>query len=243
MSERRSSAPKRASTRPGRRPTRPRTLAERGQGKRHDHRRMHEATWSREDAIAVLESAERRLTQDPNRLWSRVGLRRGEVVVDVGAGSGFYSFPAAERVGPAGRVFAVDVSEELVELLRERAEAMKVGNVEPLLSAPAHIPLDDAVADVALLANVFHGIPPKTVDEAVRVLRPGGRFVDVDWKKQSTPEGPPVRHRLSASEAMRALSAHGLTPVRSFDLGPYHYVLVLERPTPAQRPSRLVSSE
>jgi len=212
-------------------------------GKSNDHRRMHEATWSREDAVSVLDSPERRRTQDPEKFWSRVGLHSGEVVVDVGAGSGFYSFPAAERVGPRGRVFAVDVSDELVELVRERAKAMKVDNLEPLLSSPTHIPLDDAVADVALLANVLHGIPPRTVDEAIRVLRPGGRLVDVDWKKRSTPEGPPVHHRLSASEATRVLSARGLTPVRSFDLGPYHYVLVLERPPPGPHPGHLVSSE
>lgn len=204
---------------------------------------MHEATWSREEAVAVLDSPERRLTQDPRKFWSRVGLRLGEVVVDVGAGSGFYSFPAAQRVGPSGRVFAVDVSDELVELIRERAEAMKVTNVEALLSSPAHIPLDDAVADVALLANVLHGLPPRTVDEAIRVLRPGGLLVDVDWKKQSSPEGPPVRHRLSAPEATRVLSAHGLTPVRSFDLGPYHYALLLRRPRPGRHPGHLVSSE
>jgi ubiquinone/menaquinone biosynthesis C-methylase UbiE len=204
---------------------------------------MHEATWSREDAVAVLESPERKRTQDPGKLWNRVGLRPGDVIVDVGAGSGFYSFPAADRVGKDGHVFAVDVSEELVELIRERAEAMHVGNVEPLLSGPAHIPLDDAVADVALLANVLHGIPPGTVEETIRVLRPGGRLVDVDWKKEATPEGPPVPHRLSAAEATRVLSDHGLTPVRSFELGPYHYVLILERPRPLRRPGHLVSSE
>ncbi len=208
-----------------------------------DHRRMHEAIWSREDAVSVLDSPERRVTQDPIKFWSRVGLRVGQVVVDVGAGSGFYSFPAAQRVGPSGRVFAVDVSDELVALIRERAEAMKVANVEALLSSATHIPLDDAVADVTLLANVLHGVPPWTVDEAIRVLRPGGLLIDVDWKKRPSSEGPPVHHRLSASEATRVLSAHGLTPVRSFDLGPHHYALVLRRPRPGRPQGHLISSE
>jgi len=204
---------------------------------------MHEATWSRADATAVLESPERQRAQNPKRFWERVGLRRGNVVVDVGAGSGFFAFPAADRVGGTGRVFAVDVSEELVGLLRERSEARKLRNLEPLLSSPSHIPLEDAVGDVVLLANVLHGIPPSTVDEAVRVLRPGGRLIDVDWKKEAGSDGPPVQHRLSAAEARRALVAHGLRLRASFDLGPHHYVLVLERPRSAHLPGHLVSSE
>ena len=204
---------------------------------------MHEAAWTREDALAVLDSAERRESQDPDRMWKGVGLRAGEVVVDVGAGSGFYAFPAAETVGPSGRVYAVDVSEELVALIRERAEARKVRNLEPVLSTPAHIPVEDAVADVVLLADVLHGISPKTLVEAVRLLRPGGRLVDVDWKKRSTPEGPPVGHRLSMKDATRALAQYGLRRTAAFELGPAHYVLVFERPRPPRHPARLVSAE
>jgi len=204
---------------------------------------MHESHWSRSDAVAVLDAPERRTTQDPVRLWKEVDLAEGEVVVDVGAGSGFFSFPASDLVGPRGHVFAVDVSRDLVDLLRERSEGRRFRNVEAVLSTARHIPLEDAAADVVLLANVLHGLPPSTLDEAVRTLRPGGRLVNVDWKKTPTPEGPPVKHRLSPAEAARALSARGLRPRRSFDLGPSHYVLVFERPRPARHPSRLVSAE
>ena len=208
-----------------------------------DHRRMHEALWSRADAAAVLDAPERRSSQDPKRLWRRAGLKRGDTVVDVGAGSGFFTFPAAVLVGPSGRVYAVDVSQDLVELVRERTASRKVHNVDAVLSTPTHIPIEDAVADMALLANVLHGIPPETVDEAVRLLRPGGRLVDVDWKKEPSPGGPPVEHRLTAPEATAVLSAHGLVRADAFDLGPYHYVLVFERPHPPRLPGRLVSAE
>jgi SAM-dependent methyltransferase len=204
---------------------------------------MHEATWSRADAVAVLDAPERRSNQDPDLLWRRVGLKPGDIVVDIGAGSGFFTFPAATAVGPNGRVYAVDVSRELVELIRERAESAQVRNVEPVLSSPSRIPIEDATADVVMLADVLHGLPPKTLDEAVRLLRPGGRLVDVDWKKRSTPEGPPVEHRLSVPEATGALRERGLTRVDSFDLGPSHYVLVFERPRPPRLPGHLISAE
>jgi len=176
-------------------------------------------------------------------MWRRVGLKPGHVVVDVGAGTGYYSFPAAELVGPEGRVYAVDISSELVELVRERSSRRRLSNVVPVLSSRTHIPIEDAVADVALLANVLHGIPPATVDESVRLLRPGGRLVDVDWKKAKTCDGPPEDHRLTPEEAAIALSSRGLVMVDSFDLGPQHYVLVFERPRPTHIPGRLVSAE
>lgn len=209
----------------------------------HDHRRMHEATWTRAEALAMLDAPERRSKQDPDAFWRRVGVKRGDIVVDVGAGSGFFTFPAADKVGPDGRVYAVDVSKELVELIRERAEAGRVRNVRPVLSSPTHIPLEDALADVALLANVLHGIPPETVDEAIRLLRPGGLFVDVDWKKRSTPDGPPREHRLSIADATKALGSRGLSRVDAFDVGPYHYALVFVRARPSRLPGRLVSAE
>jgi ubiquinone/menaquinone biosynthesis C-methylase UbiE len=204
---------------------------------------MHEATWSRADAVAVLENPERRRDQDPVALWRRVGLKSGDVVVDVGAGSGFFAFPAASVVGPEGKVYAVDVSAELVEMVREKAEAGKVRNLESVLSTPKHIPIEEAVSDVALLANVLHGIPPESVREAVRLLRPGGRLVDVDWKKEKTPDGPPVRHRLSVAEVTSALKAYGLVRIDSFNFGASHYVLVFERPRPTRLPGHLVSAE
>lgn len=204
---------------------------------------MHETKWSRSDAERLLDTPARRISQDPDRLWRRLGLKAGDIVVDVGSGSGFYAFPAAARVGREGRVFAVDISAELVELVRERATEQKVRNLDAVLSTPTHIPIEDAIADVALLADVLHGIPRATVGEAVRLVRPGGRLVNVDWKKKATPEGPSVKHRLSTREAAAALAAFGLTRVDSFDLGPYHYVLVFERPRPPRLPGRLVSAE
>ncbi len=194
-----------------------------------DHRKMHEEVWTRERASAVLEKSDRLQSEDARELWNRVGLRPGMTVVDVGAGSGFYTFPASERVGPTGRVFAVDVSHELIDLIRERSAERHRSNIEALVSRPDQVPLPSNLADRVLLANVLHGVPPATVAEAVRILRPGGRLVDVDWKKEATPGGPPVEHRLAAAEARRTLEGYGLETGAEWDLGPYHYALMLEK--------------
>ncbi len=185
--------------------------------------------WTREEAVRVLESPERRKSQDPAALWSRVGLAEGAVVVDVGAGTGFFALEAARRVGAGGKVYAVDLSKELVELLGERGAAAGLSQLAPVLSTLRSIPLESGIADVVLLANVLHDVPPSTVAEAVRLLKPNGRFVNVDWKKVETPGGPPLSIRLTPDEATKALERHGLRRTDEWSFGPWHYALLLER--------------
>lgn len=194
-----------------------------------DHRRMHEEVWTRERAEAVLDAPDRPLTQDPHALWRRAGLKEGETVLDVGAGTGFYAFPAAEIVGPTGRVLAVDVSSELVDLVRERARDRGLAQVRALRSTPDRIPVDSAVADIALFANILHGVPPATIDETRRILREEGRLVNVDWRKEPTPGGPPVEVRLTAEESEAILARHGFVRVDAWLAGPYHHALLFRR--------------
>ncbi|MCI4336597.1 MAG: class I SAM-dependent methyltransferase [Thermoplasmata archaeon] len=200
-----------------------------------DHRRMHEAVWTREQALAVLEDPSRLASEDPRALWKRCGLRRGMKVVDVGAGSGYYALPASDLVGPKGRVYAVDRSVELVDLIRERAQQQHRTNLEVVLSRAERIPLADSIADRVLLANVLHGISASTVAEAVRLVAPRGQLINVDWKRASTAGGPPIEHRLSAATARDLLERYGLRGRSVSEFGPSHYAVILEKPAPSSR--------
>ncbi len=199
----------------------------------HAHDPLARRAWTRAEALAVLESPDRRKTQDPLRVWRHARLRAGETVVEVGAGTGYFAVPAARRVGGSGRVYAVDLSEDLVALLGERRDRERLPQLHPVRSSVDRIPLPTGVADVVLLANVLHDIPSTTLTEAVRLLRPGGRFLNVDWKKIRTPGGPPREIRLTPAGAERLLAPHGLRLVERWELGPWHYGLTLARPLPA----------
>jgi ubiquinone/menaquinone biosynthesis C-methylase UbiE len=201
-------------------------------GPSHSPEGRAQRAWTREEALAALEAPERRESEDPEALWARVGLARGAAVVEVGAGTGFFALPAARRVGSEGHVYAVDLSAELVELLRERRDRESLPQLQPLQNTLTAIPLPSEVADVVLLANVLHDIPPSTVSEAVRLLRPRGRFVNVDWKREETPGGPPFEIRLTAEQAEHLFEKQGLRKVEQFDFGPWHYGLVMRRDGP-----------
>ncbi len=191
---------------------------------------MHGRRWTREEGLANLDSADRRRLQDPQSFWREVGLRPRDIVADVGAGTGFFAIPAATLLAGSGTVYAIDISEELVELLRERKIEHVLDNLVPVHSKVDRIPLDSSVADIVLLANVLHDIPPATLAEAIRLLKPGGRLVNTDWKKVETPGGPPLHIRLNETEATERIVAGGLVRERVWNFGAHHYVIEFRKP-------------
>jgi len=186
--------------------------------------------WTLQEALAHLEDPERRRWHDPDRFWADAGLGPGETVVDLGSGSGFFAIPAARRVGPGGRIYAVDVTPELVEHLKVRRTQEGLAQLTPVLSTPNAIPLPDRIADRVLFANVLHDVPDPTVREAVRLLRPRGKLLNLDWRKDVESPGPPAEIRLRPAEARRRLEAAGLVFDSEETVGPFHYLLRMHAP-------------
>lgn len=147
----------------------------------------------------------------PGPVLESAGIGAGMSVLDVGAGTGYWVLPLSEMVGPQGRVIAVDVEPLMVEDLRALVRERGLDNVDIVLSDELHIPLQDEVADVALLAFVLHE-PPDPVSflhEIARLLVPGGRVLVLEWHKRETEFGPPVEHRVSEDEARHVLETAG----------------------------------
>lgn len=178
--------------------------------------------------MARLESEERRRTLDPERALEALELCVGETFLDLGAGPGFFSLPAAAVVGPAGRVLAVDVSPQMVERVRQRAEENGLGHVEAILSHESQVPLSDEAADALLLSNVLHEAaePRRLLAEAHRLLKPGGRLAVIEWKKERTEHGPALEDRLESTTVDRWLIAAGFARLSRFEPGPYHFGVI-----------------
>jgi ubiquinone/menaquinone biosynthesis C-methylase UbiE len=161
---------------------------------------------------------------------ARPGLR----VADVGAGTGYFAIPLGRAVLPGGRVFAVDLQPEMLQILRARVPPdLAVALVE---GEATRTTLPEASVDLVLLANVWHELDDHgaALAEATRILAPGGRIAILDWRKDvEQPLGPPLDHRIPPADVARTLEQHGWRSGTSETIGQYHYLIIA---SPGPRP-------
>src|SRR5712692_5945948 len=166
----------------------------------------YDAEW-----IAMMLQPELREAPPAEETLGQIGVSPGQTIADIGCGPGFFTVPAAIAVGPTGRVYAIDVAANLLDLVRTRAAAAGLANVETRQSPGLPIPLDDASADVTICGLVLHDLadPAPLVHELSRVTRPDGLIAVVEW----TPAlADPRRNRMTPERTARLLSAAGRTP-------------------------------
>ena len=177
------------------------------------------------EKMEMLLRPERQRLQDPEVILGAINVKPGMVIADVGAGPGFLTIPAAQKLGPNGKVYAIDVEPSMLKEVARRAHELGLANIETVLSAGEKLPLPDGIADAALLANVLHEAknPAQMLQEVARVLKPGGSLVVIEWKKERQQMGPPVAERIAPEELERALLASRYAGIEQFAVGPAHY--------------------
>src|SRR5262249_18825228 len=131
-----------------------------------------------------LERPEREQEEQPRKLIELLMFKPGEVVADIGAGSGYHKFRIAERVGPMGKVLAVDIQPEMLALIRQRMKAQKVTNVEPVQGTELDPKLPAGSVDSILMVDVYHEFeyPFEMTQAMIRALKPGGRLIFVEFR-------------------------------------------------------------
>jgi ubiquinone/menaquinone biosynthesis C-methylase UbiE len=171
--------------------------------------------------------------QKPERVLRALGLRRGHVIADVGAGPGFWTIPLARRVGRRGHVFALDPEPAALDVLRRRVAKAGVHNVTPVLNDDTAPMLPDNACDLAVIVNVYHHFaePARFLRHMARCLKRGGRLVNIDWADRDTPKGPPAHRRIPPAVFLRHARRAGLELVTEHRFLPYQYFLVLRRPS------------
>jgi ubiquinone/menaquinone biosynthesis C-methylase UbiE len=180
-------------------------------------------------AIKHLLFAEDRMQRfDRYELLRSLGVGGGKAVADLGCGTGFFTLPAAELVGPTGKVFAVDVQQEMVDDLRSRLAQQGLKNVVVRRSSELEPSIPQRSVDLALLAFVLNEIDQRSsfLLAAKRLLRDDGRIAVVEWEKIETPVGPPLEVRVTADEIIADAAAAGLELVEQRSLHEWHYLLV-----------------
>ena len=179
--------------------------------------------------IAALEDPQRDGYQKPHDVMQALGIKDGELVADIGAGSGYFAIRLAHHVGRSGRVYAVDVSPDMVRHLHARVRDLALVNVSPIL-APPDDPVLPQPVDRFLIVNVWHHIEDQRgyLARMKTLLKPRGQVVMIDFQKRELPVGPPVGMKIAREDLVKQMEANGFRLVREHTFLPYQYFLVFE---------------
>ena len=178
---------------------------------------------------AKLENPDRVQELNPEATLKRAGFKENMTLCDIGAGTGIFSFPAAQM--SSNDIYALEASDSMLELLQERKTESKVENLQIRKVDSPVLPLADSICDMALLVTVLHEIEdkPMMLEEIRRVLKAKGKLLIIEFHKRSTPMGPPVGHRIAQEDAAELSGEKGFATVDEFSLGGNFYGIVLEK--------------
>jgi len=172
---------------------------------------------------------------DPVKLLEQAGIRTGMTVADFGCGTlGHYVFPAAQMVGPNGKVYAIDILKSVLNSIEGRKKIENALNIETVwgdLETINGISLPDNCLDIGLIINNLFMSTQKEamVKECTRMIKTDGVMIIADWKLAGVNFGPPAESRVSPQEARHMAANAGLTLIKEFDAGKYHYGLVFRK--------------
>jgi precorrin-6B methylase 2 len=175
-----------------------------------------------------LERPEREVEEAPSKAIAALNIRPGQIVADIGAGSGYYTVLLAGAVGGRGRVYATDIQPEMLALIKRKIDATSIGNIEVVLGTETDARLPAGAIDMALMVDVYHELaqPQLFLRSLKRVLKPDGRLVLIEFRKESA--SVPIReeHKMSVAEARMELEAEGYRFDRVIDVLPWQHILV-----------------
>jgi len=183
---------------------------------------------------AWLERSERLQEEEPDLAISILKIPKGAAVADIGAGSGYMTIRLSDRVGPAGTVFATDVQPQMIEILRRRLAAKHITNVTLVQGAVDDPRLPPASVDLELMVDVYHELSePQAMLRGLRAaLKPGGRLVLLEYRKEDRSIPIKPEHKMSVAEAKLEVEHEGFTLADVDESLPWQHILTFRRREP-----------
>lgn len=160
--------------------------------------------------VEFLEDPEKRGDISPERLLSILPFKKADHILDLGAGTGYFTIPTAKAV-ENGVVFAVDIDPNMLGMIQSKAKKEKIQNIKTLEGSVDDIPLSEDSIDFVLVSLVLHELKPllsASLREIKRVLKPGGSFVCMEFEAEENPTHP--HPRISSSAMEQEITAAGL---------------------------------
>lgn len=183
------------------------------------------------EGAAWLERSSRELEERPHAAIAAIDLQATDVVADIGAGTGYFSFRLSSKL-PDGKVLAVDIQPEMLEIIEFLKQENQVSNVETILGSEADPHLPPESVDLALMVDAYHefAYPREMMTGIVRGLKPGGRVVLLEYRGEN-PLVPIKRlHKMTQRQVKRELQAVGLEWQETKDILPEQHLMIFRKP-------------
>jgi ubiquinone/menaquinone biosynthesis C-methylase UbiE len=182
-------------------------------------------------AASWLDRPEREKEEHCSKLLEALKPKPGDVVADVGAGSGYYTFRMAGRVGDRGKVLAVDIQQEMLDLINKRKGEKEIKNVETVLGTLTDPKLPSGGVDLILLVDVYHEFshPYEMTVEMVKALKTGGRIVFVEYRLEDAKVPIKLVHKMSEKQVRKEMAGFPLEYVQTIDVLPWQHIIVFRK--------------
>jgi ubiquinone/menaquinone biosynthesis C-methylase UbiE len=183
------------------------------------------------EGAAWLTRESRQREEDCETMLAALGVKPGQTVCDMGCGNGFYSLELARLVGENGKVLAVDIQREMLQMLKERAADEKITNIELVLGTIVDPKLPENSVDLMLMVDVYHEFShPEEMLAAIRKsLKPNGRVALVEFRAEDPKVPIKPLHKMSKEQIMKEFPPNGFKLVEEFDELPWQHLMFFER--------------
>ncbi len=178
-----------------------------------------------------LERPEREEEEKTDLMIDALKFREGEIVADIGCGSGYVSRRIAKKVGATGIVYGVDIQQEMLDLLAKRMAMFRIENVKPIMGEVTDPKLPPESCDTMIMVDVYHEFdqPYEMIANMVKALKKGGRIVFVEFRKEDP--NVPIKevHKMSEAQVKKEMSLQPLEWVETIPVLPIQHIIVFRK--------------
>ncbi len=177
-----------------------------------------------------LERPSREQQEQPKKVIEALNLKPTYIIADIGAGSGYFSFRIASLVAQ-GKVFAVDIQPEMLDVISFLKEENKVNNIETVLGSLTNPNLSKDSIDLVLMVDTYHELeyPKEMIENIINDLKPGGEVVLAEYRRENPLIPIKKLHKMTEKQVKREMSMVGLTWLKTEEILPQQHLIFFKK--------------